>query len=301
MEKGSKITPNIEWYFKNKDKNEYDITTAEELAGLAELVNDKNIDFAGKTVKLGNDIHLNNAEWIPIGTKAKPFNGTFDGNNHIISGVYIKDSNTCQGLFGYIGSSGEIKNLKIKDSCIEGDNYVGGLAGINKGKISKSCYEGKVMGRNYVGGLVGANEGIISNSYSNSTVTGNCNDGEVGGIGGLVGENWGKIDNCYSSGKVTGKENVGGLVGKNNNRYEENTSNENSNKNKHQNDGFLGKKSLTWINNSYYDKEISDQNDSGKGEGKTTAEMKQKDTFVKWNFDTIWNLNNNYPYLRDRQ
>jgi len=293
MEKNSKITSDIEWYNKN------DVTTPEQLLKFA---NDNNkIDFTGKIVKLGNDIHLNGTTWIPIGTEAKPFNGTFDGNNHVISGVYIKNSNVCQGLFGYIGSSGKIKNLKVKDSCIKGDNYVGGFAGINKGKISNSCYEGKVTGRNYVGGLVGANEGSISNSYSNSTVTGNCNNGEVGGIGGLVGENWGKIDNCYSSGKVTGKENVGGLVGKNNDIY--------SNENKSKNDEFLWKnplkKPLTWINNSYYEKDASEQNDRGKGEGKTTAEMKDQKTYTDWDFSKIWGLNSNenngYPYLLNRQ
>jgi len=277
MEKGSKITPDTRWYDKDRDKKEYTITTAAGLAGLAKLVNnyENKIDFAGKTVKLGKDIHLNNVEWIPIGTKAKPFNGTFDGKKHIISGVYIKNSNTCQGLFGYIGTSGRIKNLEVKDSCIEGDNYVGGLAGINKGTISDSYYSGTVTGRNIVGGLVGANEGTISDSCSKSTVQGNCNDGEIGEVGGLVGENWCKIDNSYSSGEVTGKDIVGGLVGRNicciNDCYSKcvvfGTKNVG---------GLVGQKHLTCkIINSYYDKDISDQNDTGKGEGKTTAEIKE--------------------------
>ena len=64
---------------------------------------------------------------------------------------------------------------------------------------------------------------------------------------------------------------------------------------------------------SFYDKTTSGQSDTGKGIGKTTAEMKTKATFTdttttglstSWDFDTIWNIDNTstinggYPYLR---
>ena len=48
------------WYDNSSDATEFYITTAEELAGLAQIVN-KNIDsFEGKTIYLMNDIQLNN-------------------------------------------------------------------------------------------------------------------------------------------------------------------------------------------------------------------------------------------------
>jgi hypothetical protein len=55
------------------------------------------------------------------------------------------------------------------------------------------------------------------------------------------------------------------------------------------------------IANSYYDKEESEQSDEGKGEGKTTEDMRLKATYVGWDFDEIWDINeavnNGYPYL----
>lgn len=66
------------------------------------------------------DIDLNRQEWTSIGTKNKPYMGTFDGQNHIIHGIWSTDeSNAIQGLFGYIGRNysnrsdyGTVKNVK---------------------------------------------------------------------------------------------------------------------------------------------------------------------------------------------
>jgi len=89
----------------------------------------------------------------------------------------------------------------------------------------------------------------------------------------LVGwDDYGTIENCYAIGNVIGMD-VGGLVG---NNYNE-------------------------ITSSYYDSETSGQSDEGKGEPKTTAEMKQQNTYTGWDFANIWAIdaakNNGYPYL----
>lgn len=42
----------------NGTDTEFTITTARQLAGVAELVNSKTTDFAGKTIRLGADISL---------------------------------------------------------------------------------------------------------------------------------------------------------------------------------------------------------------------------------------------------
>ena len=55
-----------DWY--NDTESEYTLNTAEELAGLASLVN-SGTSFAKKTVKLGSDIDLKGIEWTPIGKK----------------------------------------------------------------------------------------------------------------------------------------------------------------------------------------------------------------------------------------
>jgi hypothetical protein len=120
-----------------------------------------------------------------------------------------------------------------------------------------------------------ADIGKICDSYSTSAVTGK------NGVGGLVGNNESSnsyynltISNSYYAGEVTGNWDIGGLVGVN--------------------DGT--------VSSSYYDKEISRQNDTGKGVGKTSVEMEQKSTFAGWDFVKTWaidsEINNGYPYLR---
>lgn len=46
----------LSWY--NGTDTEFTITTARQLAGVAELVNSNTADFAGKTIRLGADISL---------------------------------------------------------------------------------------------------------------------------------------------------------------------------------------------------------------------------------------------------
>jgi hypothetical protein len=98
---------------------------------------------------------------------------------------------------------------------VTGPTQVGGLVGYNSGPITNSYATGKVTGAgNKVGGLVGYNyKYSASNDITNSYAT-----GEVSGlneVGGLVGYNQdGTITNSYATGKVTGTSNsVGGLVG----------------------------------------------------------------------------------------
>ena len=62
----------------------YVVNTASELAWISEQVTDGN-SFVGKTVVLNADIDLNNVNWTPIGVdNKKPFNGTFDGQEHTV-------------------------------------------------------------------------------------------------------------------------------------------------------------------------------------------------------------------------
>ena len=72
----------------------------------ANKVNSGN-DYKGKTVVLSNNLNLENAEWPSIGTIARPFCGSFDGNNHTIK---IGDSN--KPIFTYTKNA-LIYDLKI--------------------------------------------------------------------------------------------------------------------------------------------------------------------------------------------
>jgi len=293
-----------DWY--TDEQTEFTITTAEQLAGLAQLVNYDDVRMYGKTIKLGNDIRLNDTTnwknwassssnlkpWVPIGTATYNFYGTFDGDGHIISGVYINSTTNYQGLFGY-EKEGTIKNLGLLAFYIKGGSYVGGLAGYNNnGTINNSYATGTVEGTSYVGGLVGCNrkdngDGIISNSYAEGTVT-------VAGtatiyVGGLVGvNNGGMIINSYATSAVTvtingtgsGTRIVGGLVGYNyyngiiNNNYAAGEVKLTGGTGGTEYVGGLVGYNYGSIYNSYYDKETSKQSDTGKGEPKTTADMK---------------------------
>lgn len=212
---------NTSWYTEaDANATEYHITTAEQLAGLAKLINeqDNSVMFKGKTVYLDNDLDLAGYEWISIGnglrqdnaTKVDPegyysFCGTFDGQGHVISNLYshdslldnddnyIPDSNLATphgrdvyktGLFGSV-YKGTIKNLGVENADIWIDpNDV-------------STY----------------GEGILVDFLEDSTVENCWTTGSITGgmyfekwIGGVIGITLGncKISECYSKATITG-------------------------------------------------------------------------------------------------
>ena len=135
-------TADTSWY--NSNENTFTITTAEQLAGLASLVNNSIADFSGKRVILGNNIVLNpNLEWGSIGTEKRPFAGTFDGMGYTISGLYqyLNEENEVGGLFGVV--SGTISYVTLAESkmTVIGKNItLGSIVGIlNKGTVSLSA------------------------------------------------------------------------------------------------------------------------------------------------------------------
>ncbi|MDR2999987.1 MAG: hypothetical protein LBU89_01885, partial [Fibromonadaceae bacterium] len=328
---------NISGFFDDGNGTEtrpYIISTKKQLEDFSWLVN-SGAHFSGEFLKLGRDIVLNDTanwqnwatppanKWTSIGTFISSgigniFNGTFDGDGFVVSGVYINDSNSYQGLFGYLNSSGTIKNIGVAASYIKGDQQIGGLVGSSLGAISNSYFMGTVTGESNVGGLVGSNYLLISgtdistSSISNSyfmgmgTVTGGSY------VGGLVGSNkGGTISNSYSFGGVIGSGiGVGGLVGENaastiiGNHIGGTISNSYSvgkvGGTSVSVGGLVGSNSNGTIN-GYYNTDLTSHN-NGLGTGKTTAEMKQRTTFSNWNFNATWGIdskiNNGYPYLR---
>ncbi|MCW2276813.1 S-layer homology domain-containing protein [Heliophilum fasciatum] len=146
--------------------------------------------------------------------------------------------------------------------------------------IRASYSTAEVEGSSYVGGLVGQlKDKDVYDSYSTGSVSG------IDSVGGLTGSNEGSgnVARSFAIGIVQGQTNVGGLVG--------------------QNSGT--------VTESFYDQYTTGQSDTGKGEPKTTAQMKDKATFTdaNWIFSTtpIWTINPNdqgsiserisYPYF----
>ena len=149
------------------------------------------------------------SNWTPVPN----FTGTFDGNQKIITGLTGEE-----GLFGTIGSEGEVLDLLLEDVKITADGFsdVGAIAGTNQGTVSYCTVEGgsvqigELSGGSFdVGGIVGNNAGgSVVNCSCSATIKG-CID--VGGIvGGMSG---GNVVGCMSTGNVAGQIDVGGVVG----------------------------------------------------------------------------------------
>ena len=163
---------------------------------------------------------LNFSQWTPIGKQERPFLGKFNGKGYSINGLYINESNLSEaGLFGYVGGESHnvvIDSVKLLDSYISANSFVGGLVGhaVASLSITASVVEGVVMGLSRVGSFVGAASGLsIVNSFSKGNV-----HGEEGSAGGFVGLQAASLNimNSYYAGAVSigeGASNIGGVVG----------------------------------------------------------------------------------------
>ena len=205
-------TADTTWY--NDTDTEFTLTTAEQLAGFAELVDGGN-NFAGKTVKLGANLDLYHlAEgatdptcFDPIGSYRNDqiFEGTLDGQGHSISnmsqntwalnnGYYYGDLG--MGLFAAVENA-TIKNLVMDNASISGESGLCGtiaaVAGDNVTFENITVKNSEVADyQYYAGGIVGwagGDEQFINCNVDASTTIGaqwgefnNANGGIIGGI-----------------------------------------------------------------------------------------------------------------------
>jgi hypothetical protein len=265
-----------------------------------------------KSFLLTTDIDMPDSG-IPQFDPIKSFKGIFDGDGHSITNLRFSDDQKSGGLFSYVNYyKAEIKNLILvepdiicgltagalvarfergrMENCgvigghIAGGSRVGGLIGDygteyndNRPTIYRCFATADVSGNNYVGGLIGQSRyGNIYDSYARGNVA--ATGSSAGGLIGSNGKGW--LTNCYSAGTVSGSD-AGGLVGSG------------------------GR--LLRIYRSFWDIETSGQSESHHGSGKTTAEMKNADTFVGWSLseggasgeDYKWTIceGTNYPRL----
>ncbi len=164
------VTTKPEGYYEDADGNVY-ISSAEGLSWLASIANELNgaqhKRFDYKQIVLTKDIDLSAYRWTAIGDGwFHMLYGSFNGNNHVISGLYCNEYAGYQGLFGYM--SGDISNLIIKQCYVHGKRTSTGNG--TSGSI---------------GGIVGYSS---VNSIVNCMVTGNVNGGGVAGS--HIGASW---------------------------------------------------------------------------------------------------------------
>lgn len=204
---------------------------------LAKMVNEGD-DTLGKFYKLTGDIYLNNTSdsnwkennpksWYSYYTNGnKYFQGTFDGSNHFVRGVYYNGDYNSVGLIPATKGSVTVKNLQVADSYIESSGYalatligyVSGTVNISKCYIHESntviCKD--TSANNSAGGLMGYYGGTmnVSDCAVLSTRTSASRDGAIMAnswgstltvtntfANGAFGKNPGKIimENCYTA------------------------------------------------------------------------------------------------------
>ncbi len=210
----------VSWYFENIEAQEYSLSSAEQLAGFASLVNGSAImpaseeettpiTFEGKTITLEKDIDLglkdengNPISFEPIGNKTA-FSGIFDGNGHTINNLYQSGwaFGYEWGKYGSIGLFGEIEDATIKNVIING-------------------YEAQIEGGD-IGGITGSATGtcVFENIQIKNSKFGTYNNG-IGGIIGWSGEGNYTFKNIHIAedvifGGLWGSfdSSVGGIVG----------------------------------------------------------------------------------------
>lgn len=223
------------WYYNSAYYNastvdstvDYSISTADDLRGLAKLVNDGIETFAAatftegestierkqRTITLSNNITVYEGKatdwendestrpetsWTPIGKVVSDdfatycFQGVLDGANNTIEGIYLKTDATYAGLFGNIYGA-TIQNVRLKNSYFESSTTD-------------------------LGSISGAGYGTLDNVYSNAIVQGSST---LGGLIGRINTSGSKfaMTNCWFDGRIvvdySGSGNVyaGGLVG----------------------------------------------------------------------------------------
>ena len=219
------ITLNKDKGYTDEGNGNYTVTTAKGLKAVADIAKNSNL---GINITLDKDINLTGTTWTPIGIDDEnQYTGTFNGGGHTITGLTMTGSDEYAGLFGYIGSGGTVKNVKLENVQITSDNQyanVGGVAGYSRGNIENCSVSGSVSGNrnsdgtdNCVGGVVGQQfDGSITGCSSSTIVEG------MGGVGGVTGKTANAtLTACYATEDVTVERTptnntyAGGVVGSN--------------------------------------------------------------------------------------
>ena len=211
----SLVEADISWYENSKDTKTYAFKNAKELVGLSLLVNGelgKYESFAGWELSLEQNIALTNIQWAPIGV-SNSFDGTFNGNNHTITGLNVDAAKGYAGLFGWL--KGTVQNLQVQGSAKASGSvsYIGGVVGYNDGGTVKNCLN--AVSVNAEGTRASAG-GVVGNSTSVGVVNLCWNEGSVTGgstTGGIVGKAAGSVTNCANFGTVTSSGTAGGIAG----------------------------------------------------------------------------------------
>ena len=344
--------------FQNEFATTYHISTAAQLRGLAvaqmgiydwtnyNIATNQGtkttvtapMDFTGKTIVLDNDIFLNDTidwklwgnhcyavPWTPIGQNIPQsgmdisFKGTFDGQGHVVYGLYCEmgttvggytDHNDSQfGLFACL-NGGTVRNVGVEASVIDlrkhddaplpyeaagsattqkGISIYGNRAGMLIGKLQRGTVE-----QCFAKGRIIPHEmyADISDSYLG---------GLISSVEGTMGDRTsGSVSNCYAQvdiireqyNDVKGYAIIGSGVSKNDHYCEVTFAN------------CYGAGICSQGNNiatTYYNKDLVVKPASNTS-AKSTFSMRTMSNYAGWDFETVWarndDYNDGYPVLR---
>ena len=196
----------------NEEIEKYEISNAGQLYWFAEQVNSGN---ASVNAVLTTDIVVNEGNlatydgtspntwmtWTPIGNAiSRVYSGTFDGQGHTISGLYVNSNEDCIGLFGAVMTGGDIKNIGVINSYFKGNDLVGGIAGtVNESSFVQNCYSiNTISGNDYIGGICGmfgSNNTDIKKCYAVCNIHSSEKATHVGGV--IASGEYVNISDCY--------------------------------------------------------------------------------------------------------
>ena len=165
---------------------------------LIQLAKDCRLDSwsQSRTVVLEADIDLSGTEFEGIPS----FGGTWEGQNHAITGLSLSQDGSVQGLFRYVQQGALVRDMTVKGRIKPGGTRasVGGIAGSNAGTIENCAFDGVVSGTSQIGGIAGVN--TVKGSINGCTVSGTVYGSHF--VGGIVGQNDGVAANCTNTASV---------------------------------------------------------------------------------------------------
>lgn len=177
----------------------YSISTSDELKQFRDYVN-QGFKTDGVTFFQTADLLVTNSidSWEPIGNdKNKPFQGIYDGQGYVLTGLLMVDAKSSSGFFGFVNNANAtIKNVGIV-GVITGSDDCGGIVGeLTAGSVINCWFDGEINAKDRIGGIVGkADQAQILNCVNFGTIVGTS---KTGGIVGACSSST-TIKYCYYS------------------------------------------------------------------------------------------------------
>ena len=219
----------------------YEIATAGQLKWFADEVNSGKPEL---NARLTADIDLSGvcsaaAPWTPIGDQAnnQDYRGTFDGQNHKITGLYLENKGSLANVSSYytalfgLCDGAAIKNVSVYGEAKAITRYVAGIVGRACGISTKrtctieNCHNyvtltgeptnDQIYG--HAGVVASAQDTVIRGCSNSADITGY--QGYTGGIVAVTSYGTTTIENCWNTGAILLRgwqhqfRGVGGIVG----------------------------------------------------------------------------------------